>query len=57
MISFPKKSQTKLGFLVKVLDYNFYQYNLIKVLKNYLKLLTQVVKLSLTDYQRIVNLY
>ena len=53
IITFIKKYQTKLGFLFLVLDYNLKLNFQKKLLKFYLKLLTEVVKLSLTEYQGI----
>ena len=57
VITFIKKDQTKLDFLDSILDYKLYQYNHKKLLLFYLKLLTKVVNLRLTEYQRIVNHY
>ena len=53
MISFIKKQQTKLGFSFSVLDYDLKLNFQKKLLKFYLKLLTKVVKLALTEYQGI----
>ena len=53
IITFIKKQQTKLGFLFLVLDYNLKLNFQKKLLKFYLKLLTEVVKLALTEYQGI----
>ena len=51
MITFTKISQTKLGFLIPIFDYNYFTYKREIVLKNYLKLLTPNVNLMLTEYQ------
>ena len=53
LITFIKIRETKLGFLIPVLDYKFFLYYLKKLLNFYPKLLTISVKLRLTDYQRI----
>ena len=53
LITFIKNQQTKLGFLISVLDYNLNWYKQEIVLKFYLKLLTYSVNLKLTDYQGI----
>ena len=53
IITFIKKHQTKLGFSFLVLDYNLKLNFQKKLLKFYLKLLTEVVKLVLTEYQGI----
>jgi hypothetical protein len=51
LITFLKIHETKLGFSIPVLDYNFLINNQKKLLIFYPKLLTISVKLSLTDYQ------
>ena len=57
LITFLKKDQTKFDFLDSIFDYKFYSYNQKKVLIFYLKLLTKVITLKLSEYQRIVNYY
>ena len=57
VITFLKIDQTKLGFLMSIFDYNLFTYNQKKLLKFYLKLLTNNVNLTLTDYQRITKCY
>ena len=57
LITFLKIDQTKFDFLDSIFDYKFYSYNQKKVLIFYLKLLTKVVTLKLSEYQRIVNYY
>lgn len=51
LINFQQKKITNLDFLNSIFDYIFFQYNLKKVLIFYLKLLTNVVNLNLSDYQ------
>ena len=57
VITFLKIDQTKLGFLIPIFDYNLFTYNHEKVLKNYLKLLTLYVNLTLTDFQHFTKCY
>ena len=57
VITFLKIDQTKLGFLMSIFDYNLFTYNQEKLLKNYLKLLTLYVNLTLTDFQHITKHY
>lgn len=51
LITFLKKDQTKFDFLDSIFDYKFYSYNQKKVLIFYLKLLTKVITLKLSEYQ------
>ena len=57
LITFIKINQTKLGFLISIFDYNLFTYHQEKLLKNYLKLLTLNVNLTLTDFQHITKYY
>ena len=57
VITFLQISQTKLGFLKSIFDYNLFTYHQEKLLKKYLKLLTLYVNLTLTDFQHITKKY
>jgi len=57
LIKNQKKGKTKLDFLAVIFHYKKRDYNLNKLLKNYLKLLTCCVNLKLTDNQRFVKSY